>query len=399
MLNKIDLPRADLNLLVLFDVVLKHRHVGRAAKQLNLSGSAVSHGLGRLRRLLNDPLFLRGPKGVVPTARAIELSEPIAEILTRARNVIASAEPFTAENSTRRFIIGSPDGIAAGFLPGLLGSLRRVAPGMDIAMRNFSRVQRPVRFGHAWEPALTDLDAHAMDIAVLPVDAVPARFAVRRLYVDDFVIATRAGHPFARRPTLERFCEVPQLLVSLTGDAFGFVDEVLARSHLSRRIALTVPNFMTALAMIAESDLIGALPRQLVLRHGGRFDIRAVDPPLVLPSFQISSVSSQGRSNGCRGGLASRTVAGGRTCRRLSGSNPPPLYRHAITSDFADRAASPCPSRPYSLQCRTISCSASAGVRASGLVTPVESKATSPMSWRRGELTTNMATRSGPALL
>ena len=85
MLNEIDLSRADLNLLVLFDVVLNEQHVGRAAKKLNLSPSAVSHGLGRLRRLLNDPLFLRTPKGVVPTERAIELAEPVADILARMR--------------------------------------------------------------------------------------------------------------------------------------------------------------------------------------------------------------------------------------------------------------------------------------------------------------------------
>ena len=70
MLNEIDLSRADLNLLTLFEVVLRERHVGRAAARLNLSPSAVSHGLKRLRLLLNDPLFLRTPKGVVPTARA-----------------------------------------------------------------------------------------------------------------------------------------------------------------------------------------------------------------------------------------------------------------------------------------------------------------------------------------
>jgi DNA-binding transcriptional LysR family regulator len=70
MVNKTNLARIDLNLLVLFDIVMKERHVGRAGERLNLSSSAVSHGLTRLRRLLNDPLFLKTPKGVVPTARA-----------------------------------------------------------------------------------------------------------------------------------------------------------------------------------------------------------------------------------------------------------------------------------------------------------------------------------------
>src|SRR5262245_43223584 len=73
MLNKTDLSRADLNLLVLFEAVMAAQHVGRAAEQLHISPSAVSHGLGRLRHFLNDPLFLRTPKGVVPTERAIEL--------------------------------------------------------------------------------------------------------------------------------------------------------------------------------------------------------------------------------------------------------------------------------------------------------------------------------------
>src|SRR5919108_2458436 len=102
MLNEIDLSRTDLNLLVLFEVVLKEQHVGRAARKLNLSPSAVSHGLGRLRRLLNDPLFLRTPKGVVPTARATELAAPIADVLARIRGVMATAAPFDPSTSTRR---------------------------------------------------------------------------------------------------------------------------------------------------------------------------------------------------------------------------------------------------------------------------------------------------------
>jgi len=117
MLNEIDLSRADLNLLVLFEAVLEEGHVGRTADRLNLSPSAVSHGLGRLRRLLNDPLFLRTPKGVVPTARAIDLAEPIADILARVRSVVSTSEPFDPATSTRRFTIGAPDGVSAVILP------------------------------------------------------------------------------------------------------------------------------------------------------------------------------------------------------------------------------------------------------------------------------------------
>src|SRR3954454_11358243 len=105
MLNEIDLSRTDLNLLVLFEAVLRERHVGRAADRLSLSPSAVSHGLGRLRRLLNDPLFLRTPRGVVPTARAEDLAAAVADVLSRVRSVVASAEPFDPATSRRRFTI------------------------------------------------------------------------------------------------------------------------------------------------------------------------------------------------------------------------------------------------------------------------------------------------------
>src|SRR6186713_2068847 len=103
MMNLDPLSRVDLNLLVLFEVVCEEGHVGRAADRLSLTSSAVSHGLGRLRRLLNDPLFLKTPKGVVPTARAADLAVPIADVLARARSVIATAEPFDPAISRRQF--------------------------------------------------------------------------------------------------------------------------------------------------------------------------------------------------------------------------------------------------------------------------------------------------------
>lgn len=291
MLNEIDLSRADLNLLVLFEAVLAERHVGRAAARLRLSPSAVSHGLGRLRQLLNDPLFLRTPKGVVPTARALELAMQIAEVLARARNIMASAAPFDAATSTRRFTIGAPDGLAAVFLPPLLAGIGRAAAGIDIALRQLLPPPGGRSIERAWEPVLAELETGTMDVAILPFDHVPARFVARTLYEEDFVIAMRAGHPFAKRPTLAEYCRMPHLVVSLTGDPHGFVDDALARRHLSRRVALTVPNFMMAFALVAGSDLITALPRRLAAMHARRLGVVSREPPLSLPRFVIRAIA------------------------------------------------------------------------------------------------------------
>jgi len=121
MRNSAQLSRIDLNLLVLFRVVLNEGHVARAAGRLNLTPS-VSHGLGRLR-LLNDPLFLRTSRGVVPTERAKELAEPVADIMARIGSVIATAAPFDPSTSSRRFRIGAPDGASAVLLSPLMARL------------------------------------------------------------------------------------------------------------------------------------------------------------------------------------------------------------------------------------------------------------------------------------
>src|ERR1051325_2369846 len=113
MLNAAQLVRVDLNLLVLFITVLEERHVARAAERLNLTPSAVSHGLARLRQLLNDPLFLEHSQGVPPTARALQLKEPVTEILARVDTVISSAAPFDPRTARRRFTIGAPDALWA----------------------------------------------------------------------------------------------------------------------------------------------------------------------------------------------------------------------------------------------------------------------------------------------
>ena len=293
MLNEIDLARADLNLLTLFDVVLHEGHVGRAADRMHLTPSAVSHGLGRLRRLLNDPLFLKTPKGVVPTARATELATPIAEVLARARRVISSAEPFEPARSTRRFAIGAPDGVSAVLLPSLFHRIRQDAPGIAISVRQLLPDPGEPSPERAWRSAFTELEARAMDIAVLPCEDVPARFRARTLYEEDFILAVRVGHPLAETPTLERYCEAQHLVVSQSGDASGFVDRVLAEQGRSRRIALTVPNFMFALAVLAETDLVSALPRRFMALHAQRFGLVGIEPPLALGRFQIKAVVPQ----------------------------------------------------------------------------------------------------------
>jgi DNA-binding transcriptional LysR family regulator len=292
-MNSAQLARADINLLVLFDVVFQERHLGRAAVRLGLTASAISHGLARLRRLLNDPLFLRMPRGVVPTTRAIELAEPVADILARVRSVMGSAEPFNAKHSRRRFVIGAPDAISAVFLPPLIAGIRRVAPHIDLAVKEAFPAARILSLESAWLSVRTQLESRALDLAVIPAADTSPRFARKQLLSTEFVIAARAGHTFLKQPTLDRFCAMEHLVVSPTGDAHGFIDIRLKKLKRSRRVALTVPNFMLALSLIATTDLLAAVPRNLANAHGKRIGLRYVEAPLQLsdmdPVYAIAS--------------------------------------------------------------------------------------------------------------
>ena len=228
---------------------------------------------------------------MVPTARAMELAEPVADILARVRRVVSTAEPFDATKSARRFTIGAPDG-SLGDIPATVacqsaayGSPHRNqrAAASSSTSRSNSRTRLGARSRRAGDARNRYRDRS--------LDEIPARFVDRILYEEDFVIATRAEHPFADDPTLDRYCGMRHLVVSLTGDAHGFVDEALAKQGRSRRVALTVPNFMMALAVVAETDLITALPRRFVAMHAQRFGVVRTESPLSLPRFQIRAIT------------------------------------------------------------------------------------------------------------
>lgn len=301
-LNSAHLARVDLNLLVLFSVVIEERSVTRAAERLRLTPSAISHGLKRLRGLLNDPLFLRTPKGVVPTDRAMAIADEVSDILARVSSVVSVAVPFDPATSRRRFTVGAPDAISSVLLPLLLKRLGGSAPGIDVSLRQIMP-QGPVERGEAaWADTLDVLETRGVDVAVIPIPIVPARFVARMLYREEFVVVMREGHPFARRPSLKAYCEMSHLLVSMSGDPQGMVDVLLAGRGLSRRVAVTVPSFMMALSQVADTELIATLPRKLVEQHAARFGLEAVALPLKRAPDAIQAVVTKAaiEDNGVR---------------------------------------------------------------------------------------------------
>jgi len=276
-MHKIDLPKFDLNLLVVFDALMRERHVGRAGELLGLTQPAVSHALGRLRHLANDQLFVKHAKGVRPTPRAEALADAIAPALRTLRTSMKPDEAFDATKVSRTIVIGASDYVDLTLIPPLMGRLREMAPGFDVRIRSITR-----------ETVLQDLRRQEIDFAIGLLAAAPEAVDVVPLFTERLVMIGRRGHPGLKaRLTVESFAALSHLLVSLRGDAFGSVDNVLRELGHSRRIAITVPHFLAAPFIVGATDLVAVMAERVVRRLGDAAGISVHELPFAVPAWTV----------------------------------------------------------------------------------------------------------------
>src|SRR5512132_2634973 len=128
-----ELKDIDLNLLLVFNQMLKEKRVSAVGENLGLSQPAISNALARLRRLLGDELFLRTPRGMEPTPFALELAEPVAYAMGALHTALNQQSVFEPVTSTRGFTLAMTDIGEIYFMPALMDLLSRTAPGVTIS--------------------------------------------------------------------------------------------------------------------------------------------------------------------------------------------------------------------------------------------------------------------------
>ncbi len=277
-MQKSDVGKVDLNLLKLFDALLKEGSVTGAGARLGLSQPAASRGLGHLRRLFNDRILVRTANGWELTPRALALSASVTKLLDDARAIIAPSE-FHPATAVGRFTVATADHLAFLLMPALVSRLALLAPGIDLVM--------PASAGDN-----VDLIAQGgADLAVGSFDELPARFYNRPLYDEDFVCVIRQDHPvIAEQLTLENFVAWPHLSVIITGLGKTAVDEALAQRGLTRRVAVRTPHFLVAPTIVAESDLMMCIPRRLANKMAKSVAIKVLELPIEIAPFTPSII-------------------------------------------------------------------------------------------------------------
>lgn len=272
---EMNLGTFDLNLLVVFDAVMRERCVTRAGERIGLSQPAVSHALNRLRYTLKDQLFVRTPDGMVPTPRAEQLADPLRRALNDMQLAL-EAEIFVPSEADRQFTIAVNNYAAVVLSPPLIVAASDAAPFVRFDLRPSGTLA-----------VLDLLDRGELDLAVGYFAARAERFAVVPLLEDHFVVAMRRGHPAANRQlTAGAFAALLHLEISSTREDTSFIDAWLERAKLSRRIVHRVPYLSTA-RILSQSNMVATLSSRIARAFVQSEELHVAELPCESPRVAL----------------------------------------------------------------------------------------------------------------
>ena len=270
----LDIRKLDLNLATVFVALWRERSVTRAAERLALSQAAVSSALGRLRRAVHDPLFVRTRGQMTPTPRAQAIAPALEAHLGALAACLRGDDSFDAAQSTRRFVIGASDDYELALGPDLLRRVRAAAPQVTITFRQTNQY----------------LIEHMLDAREIEIGVVARAPAARWIH------ATRIGRSGyaclfdARRVepplSLDAYLELPQLLISYSGQS-GVVDEALRRIGRRRTLLASLTHFAAVAAFLEDTEAIATLPSHAAAALARSAGLRTCAAPLELGRYDV----------------------------------------------------------------------------------------------------------------
>jgi DNA-binding transcriptional LysR family regulator len=266
----------DLNLLITLDVLLAEGSVARAAKRLQLSPSAMSRALARLRETTGDPLLVRAGRGLVPTPRALALREQVTRLVQEAHVVLRPAQSLDLAQVERTFTLRTSEEFVENFGPALLARIAQEAPGVRLRF-----VSKTDKDSTLLREGSVDLETGVVDPTASP------EVLTQALFRDRLVGVVRSGHPLSQgEVNAQRFAEGRHVYVSRRGQARGQVDDALQALGLTRQISTIVAGFATAIALARDTDLIASVPERYIAHQ--REGLHSFALPLTLAPFTVA---------------------------------------------------------------------------------------------------------------
>jgi DNA-binding transcriptional LysR family regulator len=269
-MRELNLSSVDLNLLPALEALLRRRHVTRAAEDVGMSQPAMSHILARLRDVLGDALLVRGSSGLALTARAEELAPRVAAVLNLARGIYEP--PAFDLTQVRRIIhVVASDLHAILFMPRVVERVRIEAPGIEVALHNYRR------------DIFSHLDDGSIDLVFADAETpLPPRAVSILIGEDRYALVMRQHHPAAdRRWTIADYGKWDSVVVSIFGDGTSNIDARLAKAGVVRRVGLSTPHFMAALATVAATDMVATTSLLFAKNFAKAYRLRIEELPFL----------------------------------------------------------------------------------------------------------------------
>jgi DNA-binding transcriptional LysR family regulator len=269
----VSLSQLDLNLLAVLRAVVEERSVVRAARRLHVTPSAVSNSLARLRHALGDPLVLKSGRGIVPTPRAAALAPVVDRALRDVERAIGGVTDPAV--TTRRFTLAIADGGQIVQVPRLASELARAMPRAVLRVVGIDTLL-----------SSGGLAGTEVDVAIAAIEDATPGVHLSPLYEERSVLVARRGHPLAGTSLAKRgLASLRHVDVHVApGRGYRGLAAAYTKLGIARDVALVVPSFAAAAAVVAETDWVATLPESLVARFGKAFGIQ----PLASPAPRVS---------------------------------------------------------------------------------------------------------------
>jgi len=269
------LGKIDLNLFVVFDTIYAEGGITRASRRLNLSQPAISHALGRLRAMFDDPLFTRHGHTMTPTPLARRLVEPVRQALRGLEVTLSKTDSFEAATAVKRFTVGMREVVESVVLPRLMRTIAATAPSIHIST---------VRAGR--RELERELSAGTLDAAIDVGLPLPEDIERERLGQEWMTVVARPRHPRVRaRLDLDTYLAEEHILVSSRRRGLSAEDFELARYNLRRRVRLRCQSYFAGCRTVSETDLLLTMPRRYASLLNAQFGNRLLPFPLEVPAY------------------------------------------------------------------------------------------------------------------
>jgi len=279
------LDNFDLNLLIAFDVLVEERSVTRAARRLNLSQSAASAALKRLRDAMEDEILVQHGKTMIPTAHALRLAPRVSAAIAELRSLISAGAAFDPRASTRRFNVEASDYITTVLLVPLLSILAREAPGvrLDITLPTEGSSER--------------LGNGDLDLLLTPEDFMRPDHPRELLFEERHVVVGWSGNPVMQKVMTEAdFFASGHVAVRISGRD-TFIESALRPLGERRRIEVTAPSFIQAPWLLPGTQRLALMHERLARLVAPRLSLSIAEAPVDLPIMREMMQYHTARTN------------------------------------------------------------------------------------------------------